>query len=111
MSSDADGPYADIVRDVWGRHSGLATARAELLAAVVGARARGEHVTPEDLASAREAAHQLAGSLAMYGLGACAGLAARLQRALDGPQRPRAWRGLAATAVRLRDVLATTTDD
>lgn len=110
MSSDPEGPYADISRQVWTRHHGVATARAELLAAVLGARARGEPIAPDHIATAREAAHQLAGTLAVYGLSTCARLAMRLQRALDAQHEPQAWAALGAMAAGLGRTLAATTD-
>lgn len=110
MSSGIEPSYEHIVRAVWSRHHELATARGELILRVVRAGARHGSVPGRSLAQAAEAAHQLAGSLAMYGFPACAELARRLQDALDGVPRDAAqWRDLRPVATRLRDALAATT--
>lgn len=110
MSSGIDRPFEHIVRAVWSRHHDLAGARAELILRVVRSGARRGGVPGHSLALAAEAAHQLAGALAMYGLPACAELARRLQDALDaGPADAAQWDALRADATRLRDELATTT--
>lgn len=110
MSNEIERPYEHIVRAVWSRHHDLATARGELILRVIRAGARRGSVPGRSLAQAVEAAHQLAGSLAMYGFPACAELARSLQNALDGvPRDAEQWLALRPAATRLRDELAATT--
>jgi len=110
VSSGIERPYEHIVRAAWSRHHELATARGALILRVVRSGARRGSVPGRSLDQAVEAAHQLAGSLAMYGLPACAELARHLQDALDRVPRDAAeWRALRPDATRLRDALAAAT--
>lgn len=108
---DSDGKPADVqafVAELWVRHRPEAEAKVRLLKSLSERLASNDDIDPDTLASARQAAHSLAGSLGTFGFPSASELARELELLIAEREcfLPAGATAFARAADALEDVMA-----